>query len=38
MSLRHRLRKDALGEVDSGARIQQALDKVFPQKQSLHAG
>ena len=29
MSLRHRLRKDALGEVDSGARIQQALDKVM---------
>jgi magnesium chelatase subunit I len=29
MSLRHRLRKDALGEVDSGARIQQALENAL---------
>jgi magnesium chelatase subunit I len=27
LSLRHRMRKEALGEVDSGARIQRALDK-----------
>jgi magnesium chelatase subunit I len=31
MSLRHRLRKDALGEVDSGARIQQAVEKILPE-------
>jgi magnesium chelatase subunit I len=31
MSLRHRLRKDALGETDGGARIRQALEKVLPE-------
>jgi magnesium chelatase subunit I len=31
MSLRHRMRKEALGEVDSGARIQHALRKVLPE-------
>ncbi len=30
MSLRHRLRRDALGEIDPGARVQQALDKILP--------
>jgi magnesium chelatase subunit I len=30
MSLRHRLRKDPLGEIDSGARIERVLDKVLP--------
>jgi magnesium chelatase subunit I len=29
MSLRHRLRKDALGEVDTGVRIEQAMDKIL---------
>ncbi len=29
LSLRHRLRRDALGEVDTGARIEKALDSVF---------
>jgi magnesium chelatase subunit I len=30
MSLRHRLRKDPLGEIDPGVRIEQALDRIFP--------
>lgn len=30
MSLRHRLRKDPLERVDSGLRIEQALERVFP--------
>ena len=30
LSLRHRLRRDALGEIDAGARIEQALDKILP--------
>ena len=34
MSLRHRLRKDPLERVDSGARIEQALEAVFPSAQS----
>jgi len=29
ISLRHRLRRDAIGEVDPGARIEKALDSVF---------
>jgi magnesium chelatase subunit I len=33
MSLRHRLRKDPLGAIDSGVRIEQALDR--PQPESL---
>lgn len=34
MSLRHRLRKDPLERVDSGSRIEQALEAVFPSVQS----
>ncbi len=34
MSLRHRLRKDAFGEIDAGIRIQQALEKILPQNGS----
>jgi magnesium chelatase subunit I len=34
LALRHRLRKDPLETVDSGYRIQQALDKDFPVNQS----
>jgi len=30
MALRHRLRKDPLENIDSGLRIEQALDEVFP--------
>jgi magnesium chelatase subunit I len=30
MSLRHRLRKDPLERIDSGERIRQALDEIFP--------
>jgi magnesium chelatase subunit I len=30
MSLRHRLRKDALGEIDAGVRIEQTLEKILP--------
>jgi len=30
MSLRHRLRREPLGETDAGARIEHALEKVFP--------
>lgn len=30
MSLRHRLRRDPLGRIDSGARIEQAVDELFP--------
>jgi magnesium chelatase subunit I len=30
MSLRHRLRRDPLERIDSGARIEQALDELFP--------
>ena len=30
MSLRHRLRKDPLERIDSGSRIEQALEAVFP--------
>jgi magnesium chelatase subunit I len=31
MSLRHRLRRDVLGEIDPDTRIQQAIDKVLPE-------
>ncbi len=31
MSLRHRLRKDPLERIDSGLRIEQAIDELFPQ-------
>jgi magnesium chelatase subunit I len=31
MSLRHRLRKDALGEIDAGVRIERALDDILPE-------
>ena len=34
LSLRHRLRRDALGEIDAGARIEQALDKILPATES----
>jgi magnesium chelatase subunit I len=34
MSLRHRLRKDAFGEIDAGVRIQQAMEKVLPENGS----
>jgi len=34
MSLRHRLRRDALGEIDPGARIQQALERILPGNES----
>lgn len=34
MSLRHRLRKDPLDAVDSGLRIEQALNKIFPVSES----
>lgn len=30
MSLRHRLRRDPLERIDSGARIEQAIDELFP--------
>jgi magnesium chelatase subunit I len=30
MSLRHRLRKDALGEIDAGIRVEQALATILP--------
>ena len=32
MSLRHRLRKDALGEIDAGVRIEQAIEEILPEK------
>lgn len=32
MSLRHRLRKDPLGEIDPGLRIERALNDCFPQE------
>jgi magnesium chelatase subunit I len=34
MSLRHRLRKDPLATIDSGSRIEQTLDQVFPTRNS----
>jgi magnesium chelatase subunit I len=34
LSLRHRLRRDALGEIDAGVRIEQALDKILPASDS----
>jgi magnesium chelatase subunit I len=34
MSLRHRLRKDPLERVDSGSRIEQAVEAVFPSAES----
>lgn len=33
MSLRHRLRRDPLERIDSGARIQKALEEVFPRSE-----
>lgn len=34
MSLRHRMRKDPLERIDSGSRIEQALETVFPSTES----
>jgi len=34
MALRHRLRKDPLGNIDSGGLVQQALDEVLPRASS----
>lgn len=34
MSLRHRLRKDPLERIDSGSRIELALEKLFPESES----
>jgi hypothetical protein len=34
MSLRHRMRKDPLERIDSGQRIEQAIEIVFPSKET----
>jgi magnesium chelatase subunit I len=34
LSLRHRLRKDAFGEIDAGIRIRETLEKILPQNGS----
>lgn len=38
MALRHRLRRDPLEETAGTARIQQSLDRLFPEKQTRHEG